>query len=62
MKILIADDELSLVNFLYRGLTAEGFECIKETALHNLVDLAKREQPDLLVLDRMFGEDDSEGP
>ena len=31
MKILIADDELSLVNFLYRGLTAEGFECIKET-------------------------------
>ena len=59
MKILIADDELSLVNFLYRGLTAEGFECIKETALHNLVDLAKREQPDLLVLDRMFGEDDS---
>ena len=59
MKILIADDELSLVNFLYRGLTAEGFECIKETALHNLVDLTKREQPDLLVLDRMFGEDDS---
>lgn len=59
MKVLIADDEISLVNFLYRGLTAEGFECIKETSLHNLIDIVKREKPDLLVLDRMFGEDDS---
>ncbi|GGF52945.1 response regulator transcription factor [Alteromonas lipolytica] len=59
MKILIADDEVSLVNFLYRGLCAEGFECSKETALHNLPDRVKREKPDLLVLDRMFDNDDS---
>lgn len=59
MKILIADDEVSLVNFLYRGLCAEGFECSKENTLHNLLDRVKREKPDLLVLDRMFDNDDS---
>ncbi len=28
MKILIADDEQALLNFLERGLRAEGYECI----------------------------------
>jgi len=59
MKILIADDERPLLRFISRGLTAEGYECIEEEQLHNLVTRIKQESPAIAVLDRMFGEDDS---
>ncbi len=59
MKVLIADDEESLVNFLYRGLCVEGFECTKELQLHNVETHARREQPDVIILDRMFNDEDS---
>jgi len=59
MKILIADDERPLLRFISRGLTAEGYECIEEEQLHNLVTRIKQESPVIAVLDRMFGEDDS---
>lgn len=59
MKILIADDEAPLVAFLHRGLIAEGNECITETQLHNVLTRLKQEQPDLLILDRMFDDQDS---
>lgn len=59
MKILIADDERPLLRFIARGLTAEGYECIEEEQLHNLVTRIKQESPTIAVLDRMFGEDDS---
>lgn len=59
MKILIADDEAPLLRFLSRGLSAEGFECIEESALHNLVTRIRHEAPAIIVLDRMFGDEDS---
>jgi len=59
MKILIADDEAPLLRFLSRGLSAEGFECVEEPALHNLVTRIRHESPAIIVLDRMFGDEDS---
>ncbi|GMM66838.1 response regulator transcription factor [Alteromonas sp. MTD1] len=59
MKILIADDEAPLLRFLSRGLSAEGYECVEESALHNLVTRIKQEAPAIAVLDRMFGDEDS---
>jgi len=59
MKLLIAEDEPGLLNFLVRGLKAEGFEVTEVSELHNLSAVVKRDTPDVIVLDRMFGDDDS---
>lgn len=59
MKIVIADDEKSLLNFLHRGLSAEGFECFKESQFYNVVSVIRREQPEVVILDRMFEDEDS---
>lgn len=59
MKLLVADDEKPLVSFIERGLTAEGHECVCVTELHQLSAVAKQQQPDVMVLDRMFGDEDS---
>lgn len=59
MKIIIADDEQPLLNFLRRGLTAEGLDVVSEPEIINLVATIKKEQPKVAILDRMFGEDDS---
>lgn len=59
MKILIADDEAPLLNFLQRGLLAEGMEVIAESSLIQLLPSIERTQPQVVVLDRMFGDDDS---
>lgn len=59
MKILIADDEAPLLRFISRGLSAEGYECVEESDLHNLVTRIRQETPAIAVLDRMFGDEDS---
>ncbi|MBD3584947.1 response regulator transcription factor [Salinimonas sp. HHU 13199] len=59
MKILIADDEQQLSGFLKRGLESEHFECKVENQIDNLVTSARRFQPDIILLDRMFGDMDS---
>ena len=59
MKILIADDEQALLNFLERGLKAEGYECICTKQLHEVSVLAQRHQPSVIILDRLFEDDDS---
>ncbi len=59
MNLLLADDERALLNFLTRGLRAEGHECTSTTQLHELSVLARQQQPDVIILDRMFGDDDS---
>ena len=59
MKILIADDEAPLLRFLSRGLSAEGYQCVEETTLHNLITRIRQESPSIAVLDRMFGDEDS---
>lgn len=59
MKILIADDEKALLNFLERGLRAEGHECVCTTQLHEVSVLARQHAPDVIILDRLFDDDDS---
>ncbi|MAI64981.1 MAG: DNA-binding response regulator [Alteromonas sp.] len=59
MKILVADDEVPLLRFLSRGLSAEGYHCVEESTLHNLITRIKQESPAIAVLDRMFGDEDS---
>lgn len=62
MNILLADDEKPLLNFLSRGLRAEGFECASLHELHELHEVLpfiKKNTPQIVVLDRLFGSQDS---
>jgi DNA-binding response OmpR family regulator len=59
MKILIADDEMALLNFLTRGLRAEGHDCICTSQLHDVSVLARQHAPDVIILDRLFDAVDS---
>ena len=59
MKVLIADDEKSLLNFLLRGLNAEGYECTGVSSLADVSSTIKAIKPQLIILDRLFGEQDS---
>lgn len=53
-KILIADDEVDIVETLQFMLEVEGFECITAYNGEDALNLAKREMPDLLILDVMM--------
>ncbi len=59
MKILLADDEKPLLNFLERGLRAEGFECLTVNELHEVLPFTRKHHPQIIVLDRLFGNEDS---
>ncbi|MBC52935.1 MAG: DNA-binding response regulator [Gammaproteobacteria bacterium] len=59
MKVLVADDERSLLNFIARGLSAEGLDCTTVSQLHEVSMQAYQQQPDVIVLDRLFGDEDS---
>ncbi|BDX08307.1 response regulator transcription factor [Planctobacterium marinum] len=59
MNILLADDEQPLLNFLLRGLRAEGFECNAVNELHEVLPAVRKNKPQLLILDRMFHDEDS---
>ncbi|MFT6157257.1 MAG: DNA-binding response OmpR family regulator [Neolewinella sp.] len=59
MNILIADDEKPLTNFLARGLRAEGYECVIINDLHEVLPYIKKNSPKIVVLDRLFGSEDS---
>jgi len=59
VKILIADDEKALLNFLERGLRAEGHECFCTSRLHEVSVLARQHAPDVIILDRLFEDEDS---
>lgn len=59
MNILLADDEKPLLNFLSRGLRAEGFECTSLYELHEVLPFIKKNTPQIVVLDRLFGSQDS---
>jgi two-component system, OmpR family, response regulator len=61
MRILIADDEKALLNFLERGLRAEGYDCVCANQLHDVTVLVQKHQPDVVILDRLFGDEDSLG-
>jgi len=59
MNILLADDEKPLLNFLERGLRAEGYECKSLSELHEVLPYINKNAPEILVLDRLFGSEDS---
>ena len=59
MNILLADDEQPLLNFLSRGLRSEGYECTSINELHEVLPFIKKNSPHIVILDRLFGNQDS---
>jgi DNA-binding response OmpR family regulator len=59
MNILLADDEKPLLSFLERGLRAEGYECSALNELHEVLPYINKNAPEIVVLDRLFGTEDS---
>lgn len=59
MNILLADVEKPLLHFLSKGLRAEGYECSTLTELHEVIPFLRKNTPHILVLDRLFGSQDS---
>ena len=59
MNILLADDEKPLLNFLERGLNAEGYICHSVNQLYEVVPYIREHSPTIVILDRLFGSEDS---
>lgn len=59
MNILLADDEKPLLNFIERGLSSEGYMCQSVNHLHEVLPYIKKHSPDIVILDRLFGSEDS---
>jgi DNA-binding response OmpR family regulator len=59
MNILLADDEKPLLNLLERGLRAQGYECSSLSELHEVLPFINKNSPEIVVLDRLFGSEDS---
>jgi two-component system alkaline phosphatase synthesis response regulator PhoP len=53
-KILIADDEEDVVTTLQFTLEKEGYQCLTAYDGKEALDKAKRENPDLIILDIMM--------
>lgn len=53
-RILVADDEEDYVTALQIALEAEGYECITARDGQQALDKAKKERPDLIILDVMM--------
>lgn len=54
IKILIVDDEEDILQFLSYNLQKEGYDVITATNGADAIKLAKKEKPDLIVLDIMM--------
>lgn len=54
MKILIVDDEISMIKGIRYNLDSEGYEVITATNGQEAVSLVRSEKPDLVVLDVMM--------
>jgi two-component system response regulator PrrA len=59
MNIVVADDEKPLLKFLTRGLIAEGYICNSTNELHEVLPNIRKLSPEVVVLDRLFGSEDS---
>lgn len=60
-KILAVDDEVDVLELLDKRLSASGYEVIKATNGQEAIELAKREEPALIILDILMpGMDGSE--
>jgi DNA-binding response OmpR family regulator len=57
-RILVVDDEPRFVRLVEANLKTEGFEILKASGGQEAIDLASKEQPDLVLLDVMMPEVD----
>lgn len=57
--LLILEDEPKLARFLLRGLAAEGHQCHHASSIGEMSEMIKSVSPDLALIDRMIGTDDS---
>lgn len=57
--LLLLEDEPQLASFLTRGLSAEGHQCHHVATLADMTEKLKSVSPDLAIIDRMIGTDDS---
>ena len=53
-KILIADDEPDILEIIQYNLRNEGYEVVTAKNGNDAIDLAKKHQPDLIILDIMM--------
>ena len=53
-KILVVDDEVNITQILEFSIGAEGYEVISAANGEEAIDKARREQPDLIILDVMM--------
>ena len=53
-KILVCDDEQDIRQILMYNLTKEGYEVLEASEGTEAIELAKREKPDLVILDVMM--------
>ena len=53
-KILIADDEPDILEIIQYNLKNEGYDVVTAKNGNDAIDLAKRFQPDLIILDIMM--------
>ena len=58
MKILIVDDEKDILEFLSYNLQKEGYEIFRASNGNSALKVAKKEIPDLIILDVMMPEMD----
>jgi len=58
MKILIVDDEQDILEFLSYNLQKEGYEIFRANNGNSALKVAKKEVPDLIILDVMMPEMD----
>ena len=53
-KILVVDDEPAIIKILEARLKAEGYEVVSAMDGLTALELAKKEKPDLIILDLML--------
>ena len=53
-KILLVDDEPSIVKMVSKRLEVKGFEVLVATDGPQAIDIARREHPDFIILDMML--------
>ncbi|PCI99020.1 MAG: DNA-binding response regulator [Flavobacteriales bacterium] len=57
-KILLVDDEQDIIEFLGYNLRKEGFDVLTATSGREAIEIAKENNPDLIILDVMMPEMD----
>ncbi len=53
-KILVVDDEVNIIQILEFSIGSEGYEVVTASNGEEAIDKARREQPDLIILDVMM--------